>query len=933
MNAYLKKGLTGDLKEYRGIPFWSWNNALDKDVLVQQIRDMKQAGLGGFIMHARTGLTDEYLGEHWMACIRACLEEAKKLQMEAWIYDENGWPSGFVGGKLLEQEAFRARYLEYDLGSFDANAYAVFAADAEQGYRRVTEPVAGSTEYHNIYLRVSPANTDILNPQVVDAFIRETHEKYYALFADSFGKELAGFFTDEPQFYRWATPYTPCAEPYFDDIRDGLIWLFVQDERGYPFRLKYYRVLNELYTHNFYETLYNWCDAHNCMLTGHSVEEAALYTQMWGGAAVMPSYEFEHIPGVDSLGRGNAAELASKQVASVAAQLGKKLILTESYGCAGYDVTPRELRSNAEAQFFHGVNKMCHHLYPYSIAAQGKVDHPPIFGPQGNWGEGFRDFNDYVARLGWLVGNTTEQVDVAILSPQRDIWLNYIRTLDFQSVENLENSFTELVRVTLRKAGVTWHILDEAILERHGSIEGNGLRVGQMVYDTLLIPQMENISAKTCHILKQYTGSLCMLGKLSYIDGVKTDVSLTGNLTLPELLARKKLPFACPDGNSLVTCRAGEPGQFLFIKNLSERENSRCTLKTAGEYRILNLEALTLHPASEEMTVEPNGSLILLKTQENAKQLPTNRRDITKLFRVTDISENYLVLDRGELSLDGVQFAESYPIPGIMENLLRKDYTGEVTLRQRFHVQQKLPLTLMMEKTKLLAADLNGKPLRFIQSNFDVNFVESDITDMVEPGENVFTYRFLFWQHEGVHFALFDPLATESLRNCLYYDTTIETAYLRGDFVVGEQHSLSKREAFPTDAWQLQEKGYPFFAGSMTLEGVLNYQGGPAILQLDGRFQTAELTANGKTTRIVLDSKKDIADLLQIGENRLRIRVYSSLRNLMGPHHYAPEPEPMGVSPTTFTLRGQWEQGIPDSYTDTYHSVPFGICGITLITK
>ena len=29
-------------------------------------------------------------------------EEAKKLGMQAWAYDENGWPSGFVGGKLLE---------------------------------------------------------------------------------------------------------------------------------------------------------------------------------------------------------------------------------------------------------------------------------------------------------------------------------------------------------------------------------------------------------------------------------------------------------------------------------------------------------------------------------------------------------------------------------------------------------------------------------------------------------------------------------------------------------------------------------------------------------------------------------------------------------------------------------------------------------------
>ena len=107
-----KQILGGELKEYRSIPFWSWNNYLDEGELCRQIEEMKSAGIGGFIMHARTGLKEEYLGEKWFSCIGACLKKAKELGMEAWIYDENGWPSGFVGGKLLENEAFRARYLE-----------------------------------------------------------------------------------------------------------------------------------------------------------------------------------------------------------------------------------------------------------------------------------------------------------------------------------------------------------------------------------------------------------------------------------------------------------------------------------------------------------------------------------------------------------------------------------------------------------------------------------------------------------------------------------------------------------------------------------------------------------------------------------------------------------------------------------------------------
>ena len=59
----LKAALDCDLTDYQSIPFWSWNNELDEEELTRQIEDMKSVGIGGFIMHARTGLKTEYLGE------------------------------------------------------------------------------------------------------------------------------------------------------------------------------------------------------------------------------------------------------------------------------------------------------------------------------------------------------------------------------------------------------------------------------------------------------------------------------------------------------------------------------------------------------------------------------------------------------------------------------------------------------------------------------------------------------------------------------------------------------------------------------------------------------------------------------------------------------------------------------------------------------
>ena len=181
----LKNVFQRELMEYRAIPFWSWNNELDEKELVRQIEEMKEVGMGGFIMHARLGLTTEYLSEKWFSCIEACLKKAKELGMRAWIYDENGWPSGFVGGKLLEREDFRARFLEYAVKTeYDESAFCVFTK-TQNGYIRLKDRGQVCDEYHCVYLRVSPANTDILNPEVVTAFIEETHEKYYQRFPES----------------------------------------------------------------------------------------------------------------------------------------------------------------------------------------------------------------------------------------------------------------------------------------------------------------------------------------------------------------------------------------------------------------------------------------------------------------------------------------------------------------------------------------------------------------------------------------------------------------------------------------------------------------------------------------------------------------------------------------------------------------------------
>lgn len=343
----LLKGM--EASEYQSVPFWSWNDKLDKDILTQQIRWMKAQGIGGFFMHARGGLRTPYMSEEWMQCVDACVETAKELGMQAWIYDENGWPSGFAGGKLLEKEENRDAHITYTVGAYDSNAWVSYSLATEKLQR-----IHGSTtdECLNLYLHISPSTADILNENVVERFLQETHEKYAKRYGEKLSQNLVGIFTDEPQFYRWGVPYTRVMpeefqKRYGEDVLDSLGLLFVEKEGYRRFRYRYWYTMHRLMLDSFGKKIYDWCEAHGIQFTGHYVEEQDLKGQMSCCAGIMPFYKYLHMPGIDWLGRSVGNKLATRQIASVAQQYGKKQVLTETYGCCGWDVTPAELKKSA----------------------------------------------------------------------------------------------------------------------------------------------------------------------------------------------------------------------------------------------------------------------------------------------------------------------------------------------------------------------------------------------------------------------------------------------------------------------------------------------------------------------------------------------------------------------------------------------------------
>ena len=68
-------------------------------------------GMGGAFLHSRVGLKTEYLGQEWFDLTNAVADEAEKIGMEAFLYDEDRWPSGSAGGMVTENPAYRMNFV------------------------------------------------------------------------------------------------------------------------------------------------------------------------------------------------------------------------------------------------------------------------------------------------------------------------------------------------------------------------------------------------------------------------------------------------------------------------------------------------------------------------------------------------------------------------------------------------------------------------------------------------------------------------------------------------------------------------------------------------------------------------------------------------------------------------------------------------------
>jgi len=577
------------------VPFWSWNDDLDPQELCRQIALMDEGGWGGFFMHSRVGLRTPYMGQHWMTCVRTCVDAARELGLGAWLYDEDKWPSGFAGGlSVAGNPAYRDQHLVCKVDNRPAllaERIATFAArevegqlvqihpddtpelsdDADRVIQFYAQTMALGVPWFNDY-----AYLDLLNPGAVRAFLDSTHEAYARAVGESFGGPVPGLFTDEPAYlYRGrgavqqpAIPWTDGFLEYFRarngyDLLPHLPALFFDVDGFEGVRYDYWRTVTERFVESYTRQVFEWCDAYSLAYTGHYMAEDTLLRQVeWIGAA-MPHYPYMHIPGVDKLARqinaGAGTVLTVKQLDSVVCQLGKPRALCENYGCGGQDFAHTGRKWIGDWSYVLGINLNNPHLSLYSMRGSRKRDFPQNLFYQQPWWPENRLIADYFARLSYVLSQGRRVVDILVIHPIGSAWALY-RPGATYAVDQLDGALDELL-MTLMQAKRDFHLGDEMLMAPGAACEANlatddvgpRLDVGEMAYRVVIVPPGVTLAEHTVRLLRAFAAAggpvLAMEPLPVLIDGRPADgpvlpetTRLVTTDTLPRVLD-ELLPF------------------------------------------------------------------------------------------------------------------------------------------------------------------------------------------------------------------------------------------------------------------------------------------------------------------------------------------------------------------------------------------------------
>ncbi len=498
----MRQGFATADPRYGPVPLWWWSGEeVTEERLRWQLQKLRAAGLRNLCVinlapagptHGAGADDPPFYDERWWSLFGRTVDEAERLGMFLWYYDQIGFSGANFPARLVAESP---DFAGYQIRCFPAGTTlppeaAVVASTAEHVFVTVRQ------------------GFDWLNPQATGALLDRIHGAMERRFRDRLGHVIAGSFQDELQPMPMWTAAVPdlYRDHYGQDLLERLPLLFVGGAEAATVRRRFYALLAEMAETAFFRPLGEW-HARRGMLLGCDQAGPGRKVDPHGAQRLYLDYFRTHrhfsAPGCDMDGE-------VKPHSSLVHTHGGSRVWLEGFHSSGWGGTVEETLHWLVPWLQAGVTLFDPHAIYYSTRGGWWEWAPPDTGWRQPYAEHYPVFADTVARACWLLAQGHHACDLAVYYPGHAVW-EHMSPADLRAgehpqatarrdpddaVRRIREVYWELVgRQARREAtlGVLradrrdFDLLDDAALTA-GWVEGGSLHVAKERYHALILP-------------------------------------------------------------------------------------------------------------------------------------------------------------------------------------------------------------------------------------------------------------------------------------------------------------------------------------------------------------------------------------------------------------------------------------------------------------
>ncbi len=410
----LRRGFAVPDARYGPVPLWWWSGEpVTEERLRWQLQRLRGAGLRNLCVinlapsgptYGCAGDAPPFYSERWWELFTRALDEAERLGMFLWYYDQIGFSGANFPARLVAEQP---DFAGYELRRFPAGQ----------------DPPPDATvvaTVHGQHYATLRQGFDWLDPVAAGALLDRIHGEMERRCGDRLGRVIAGSFQDELQPMPTWTPSLPARyrERYGEELLDRLPLLFERGAGAGEARRRFYGLLAEAAEAAFFRPLGAWHDRHG-MLLGCDQAGPGRTVDPHGAQRLYLDYFRTHrhfsAPGSDMDGE-------AKPHSSLVHTHGGRRVWLEGFHSSGWGGTVEETLHWLLPWLQAGVTLFDPHAVYYSTRGGWWEWAPPDTGWRQPYAEHYPVFADTVARVCGLLAQGHHLCDLAVYYPGHAVW-------------------------------------------------------------------------------------------------------------------------------------------------------------------------------------------------------------------------------------------------------------------------------------------------------------------------------------------------------------------------------------------------------------------------------------------------------------------------------------------------------------------------------